>query len=60
MESKYLLPEPDGLPVRPARAYVYYKLNAISTYLSITNAAMRNERWYARYYIDLQAGPGKN
>jgi three-Cys-motif partner protein len=59
MTEKYLLPEPDGLPTRTSQEYVYYKLNALATYLRITNTAMR-EKWPERYYIDLQAGPGKN
>lgn len=57
--SKYLLPEPDGLPTRPSRDYARYKLAAVQHYLSIANTAMYARPWYARNYLDLQAGPGK-
>ena len=60
MNEKYLLPEDDGLPIRSSREYVRYKLNALAIYLDITNTAMSRKPWYARYFIDLQAGPGKN
>lgn len=58
--DKFLLPEEDGLPTRASNLYALYKLKALSLYIEITNAAMRNKPWADRYYIDLQAGPGKN
>jgi len=58
--EKYLLEEADGLPTRPSQDYVHYKLKALSTYLSITNNAMKDRPWRERFFLDLQAGPGKN
>ncbi len=57
--EKYLKPEDDGLPCRPAKPYVHYKLKALEVYLTMVNTAMR-DKWPKRRYIDLQAGPGKN
>lgn len=57
--EKFLLDEPDGLPTRSSQEYVLYKLNALKYYITVTNTAMR-KKWTERYYIDLQAGPGKN
>lgn len=57
--EKFLLPEHDGLPTRQNPAYVLYKLNALSFYITVTNTAMR-EKWGERYYVDLFSGPGKN
>ncbi|MBI5959621.1 MAG: three-Cys-motif partner protein TcmP [Chloroflexi bacterium] len=59
MIEKYLLPEPDGLPTRPSQDYVLYKLKALSTYLKIAITAV-GKKWPEIFYIDLQAGPGKN
>jgi three-Cys-motif partner protein len=59
MIEKYLLPEPDGLPTRPSQDYVFYKLKALSTYLKIAITAV-GDKWPDIFYIDLQAGPGKN
>ncbi len=58
-ESKFLLPEDDGLPMRSSQEYANYKLKALTYYLSVTNTAMR-DKWAVRYFVDLQAGPGKN
>ncbi len=57
--DKYLLPEDDGLPTRASQDYARYKWKALEFYLRVTNTAMR-EKWSERYYIDLEAGPGKN
>jgi three-Cys-motif partner protein len=57
--SAYLEPVPDGLMTRTSQPYALYKLNALRTYLHITNTAMR-DKWQTRFYVDLQAGPGKN
>ncbi len=59
LPEKFLTDEPDGLPTRSSQEYVLYKLNALKFYITVTNTAMRN-KWKERYYIDLQAGPGKN
>lgn len=56
----YLQPEDDGLPVRSSNKYALYKLHALQVLIEMTNTAMRNLNWRDRYYIDLQAGPGKN
>lgn len=45
--------------MRQSQEYAKYKLKALSFYLEVTNTAMR-DKWPIRYYIDLQAGPGKN
>ncbi len=58
-ESKFLLPEADGLPARSAKEYVHYKLKSLAYYLNVTNTAMR-DKWSTRYFIDLQSGSGKN
>lgn len=58
--EKYLVPQDDGLAYRESQDYARYKLKALETYIDITNTAMRNSKWRARFYIDLQAGPGKN
>ena len=58
-ESKFLLPEADGLPLRISQEYANYKLKALMYYVNVTNTAMR-DKWPIRYFIDLQAGPGKN
>ena len=60
MNEQYLLPKADGLITRSSQEYVRYKLNALTLYLEMTNTAMHNQPWSARYYIDLQAGSGKN
>ena len=60
MSSSFLLPEDDQLPMRESQDYVRYKLTALELYLTVINTAMRDKNWYRRYYIDLQAGPGKN
>lgn len=56
---KYLLPEADGLPTRDSHDYARYKLAAVRHYLAIANTAIHSRPWYARNYLDLQAGPGK-
>jgi three-Cys-motif partner protein len=60
MTSPLLLPEDDQLPMRESQEYIRYKLKALELYLTVTNTAMRDKEWFRRYYIDLQAGPGKN
>jgi three-Cys-motif partner protein len=58
--EKFLLPEDDGLEVRKSQEYARYKLKAVAMYLDMASTAIRKKPWRARYYIDLQAGPGKN
>ncbi len=58
--NPYLDAVDDGLPMRSAQAYVDYKLKTLEHYLHQTNTAMHKHPWRARYYLDLQAGPGKN
>ncbi len=58
--EKHLQPVDDGLPIRESNEYARYKLKALEIYIQITNTAMRDKPWAERYYIDLQAGPGKN
>ena len=58
--DKFLLAEPDGLPTRLGNDYARYKLLALTTYISITNTAIRKQPWRDRYFIDLFSGPGKN
>src|SRR5664279_3847028 len=57
--EKFLLPEADGLLTRESQDYVLYKLNALKFYVNVVNKAMR-DKWSERYFIDLQAGYGKN
>lgn len=58
--DKLLQPVDDDLFTRSSQSYVLYKLNALKAYLSITSTAMRNKGWAERYFLDLQAGPGKD
>jgi len=59
-DEKYLQPVDDGLPARPSNDYARYKLKALETYLQIAPTAVKNSNWRDMYFIDLQAGPGKN
>jgi three-Cys-motif partner protein len=54
-----LEPIEDGLTMRNSQEYAKDKLRALSVYISIVNMAMKS-KWSHRYFIDLQAGPGKN
>jgi three-Cys-motif partner protein len=58
--DKFLLPEADGLPTRTSGEYVVRKLRALSRYIEKFTTSMREKKWRALRYIDLQAGPGKN
>ena len=58
--EKLLLPEDDGLHILKAKSHTLYKLKAIAVYMQAFNTALKNGNWFDRYYIDLQAGPGKN
>jgi three-Cys-motif partner protein len=58
--DKFLLPEDDGLPTRLSNDYAKHKLKAVEDYLQMASTAMRSKPWCARFFLDLQAGPGKN
>jgi len=58
--TKFLVEVDDGLITRVSQPYALYKLKALDEYLKRTSAAMRAKPWRERYFIDLQAGPGKN
>ncbi|MBZ0321391.1 MAG: three-Cys-motif partner protein TcmP [Anaerolineae bacterium] len=57
--DNFLLPEADGLTTRKSQDYVHYKLKALTVYLQRANTALRDKPWIERYYLDLEAGPGK-
>ena len=57
--DKYLLPEDDGLPVRPSGDWAQDKLFYVKHYVDTFENSMREKPWRARIYIDLFAGPGK-
>lgn len=59
-ESKYLLPVDDGLPMRASGEWAKVKLSVLGYYIDLSTVAMHRKPWRRRYYIDLQAGPGKN
>lgn len=57
--DKYLLPEDDGLPVRPSGDWAQDKLFYVKHYIDTFEKSMRSKQWRSRVYIDLFAGPGK-
>lgn len=60
MNSDYLRPVDDGLPMRDSGDYAKDKLKILEAYIHRFIVAMRGKQWRAINYIDLQAGPGKN
>src|SRR5690606_28563280 len=60
MSANYLLAEDDGLTMRESQDYAKDKLTILRGYISRFTTSMRNKLWRALYFIDLQAGPGKN
>lgn len=60
MTDKYLQNVDDGLMMRDSQDYAKDKLTILSGYISRFTTSMRNKKWRALNYIDLQAGPGKN
>ena len=61
MSNSYLLEEDDGLIMRDSQDYAKDKLRLLKGYIQQFIVSMRNNPlWRALYYIDLQAGPGKN
>jgi three-Cys-motif partner protein len=57
--EKYLLPEDDGLPIRPSGDWAQDKLFYVKHYIDTFEKSMRKSKWRSRIYIDLFAGPGK-
>ncbi len=58
--EKYLIEEDDGLALRESQPYAVHKLKALEFYLKVADIAVKDKPWRGRYYIDLEAGPGKN
>ena len=57
--EKYLLPENDGLAVRPSGIWAKDKLFYLKKYISVFETSMRGKPWRRRIYIDLFSGSGK-
>ena len=57
--DKCLLPEDDGLTVRPSGDWAQDKLFYVKHYIETFEKSMRKREWRRRIYIDLFAGPGK-
>ena len=60
MNDNLLKPVDDGLPMRESREYARDKLHIIRGYTERLIVSMRDKHWRAYFYIDLEAGPGKN
>ncbi len=60
MTHLYLRDEQDGLQTRDSQYYAREKLAILKGYMARFTTAMKDKRWRALNYIDLQAGPGKN
>ncbi len=60
MSDNLLAAEDDGLPMRESQDYAKDKLRIFEGYVYRFTTSMRNKQWRALYFIDLQAGPGKN
>jgi three-Cys-motif partner protein len=58
--ENFLLDQDDGLPLRESKQHTLRKLRVVSNYMELFTKALQNTPWHAKYYIDLQAGPGKN
>lgn len=46
--------------MRDGQQYAKAKLKVVQLYLEMAMTAVKDNPWRAKYYIDLQAGPGKN
>ena len=57
--SDFLLPNDDGLPMRPSGRWVEIKLDYLARFINVFETAMKG-KWRFRNYIDLMAGPGKD
>ncbi len=60
MAHIYLRNDEDGLPTRTSQDYAKDKLTILKEYISRFTTSMKDKKWRALNYIDLQAGPGKN
>jgi three-Cys-motif partner protein len=60
--SNFLEPLDDGLPMSEWGHWAKDKLNVLARYIITSTTAMSSKTvyWRRRFYIDLQAGPGKN
>lgn len=60
--SDFLKPVADGLPTSEAGLWAKDKLKILARYIDSSTVAMSSAsvHWRRRFYIDLQAGPGKN
>ncbi|GAB4572679.1 MAG: hypothetical protein Kow0077_12780 [Anaerolineae bacterium] len=56
----FLEPQEDGLPMRESGQWAQKKLSVLAHYIATSTVAMKSKPWRRRFYIDLQAGPGKN
>ncbi len=56
----YLKPVDDGLPMRSGGEHARQKLRVVEEYLNMAMTAVKKSPWRSSFYIDLQAGPGKN
>jgi len=56
----FLRPVDDGLPMRESGQWARNKLDILARYIRTSTIAMQDKPWRRRFYIDLQAGPGKN
>lgn len=59
-QTTLLQPVDDGLPMRQGQKYALAKLKVVELYLNMAMKAVGNSKWRKTFYIDLQAGPGKN
>ncbi|MEW6580689.1 MAG: three-Cys-motif partner protein TcmP [Chloroflexota bacterium] len=61
-ESVLLRPQDDGLPMSAWGRWAKDKLDVLARYIETSTIAMASPKmhWRRRFYIDLQAGPGKN
>jgi three-Cys-motif partner protein len=59
-ESDLIRPVRDGLPIRPSGHWAKAKLDILEFYIALSTVAMKDKPWRKRFYVDLQAGPGKN
>lgn len=60
MTHPYLKDQTDNLPCRDSQDYAKDKLTILKGYMARFTTAMKDKKWRALNYIDLQAGPGKN
>ena len=58
--SSLLQPVDDGLPMRDSGEWAKDKCDILARYIDTSTYAIKDKPWRRRFYIDLQAGPGKN